>query len=171
MSPERTPNILIAYATRHGATHEIAEALREVFVNRGLSAETKPVQDVRYVDAYDTVIVGSAVYMGRWMKAARQFVEEHKGELTERDVWLFSSGPVGEQPDSDEPWGIEEVVAAVHAHAHRIFSGKIDSDELGLAERAVLRMVKAPDGDYRDWDAIKQWAHDIADHMASRVAA
>lgn len=172
MSRSTTPNILIAFATRHGATHEIAETLKETFVNRGLSAETKPVQDVRSLDGYDAVIIGSAVYMGRWMKAARSFVDEHRGDLAGKDVWLFSSGPVGEPADAaDEPFGIDEVVSVAHAHAHRIFAGKIDRSELGLAERAVIRMVKAPDGDYRDWDAIRGWAHEIADRMAGRAAA
>ena len=62
-------------------------------------------------------------------------------------------------------------MSATGAHAHRIFSGKIDRSELGLTERAVIRMVKAPDGDYRDWDEIRHWARDIADQMAGRVAA
>ncbi len=39
-----------------------------------------------------------------------------------------------------------------------VFHGKLDPAKLNLIERAAIRMVKAPLGDYRDWDAIYEWA-------------
>ncbi len=160
------PSVLVAYATRHGATQEIAEAVKETLVERGLQAIAMPVQDVTGIAGYDAIIIGSAVYMGRWMKGARAFVDEHRRELGAKDVWLFSSGPVGPTEESAEPFGIDETMAATGAHAHQVFAGRVDEHNLGLAERAVLRMVKATDGDYRDWEAIRRWGNAIADALA-----
>jgi menaquinone-dependent protoporphyrinogen oxidase len=165
-------SVLIAYATRHGATKEIAETVRDTLVGRGLRAVATPVQDVGGLGGFDAVILGSAVYMGRWMKGARAFAEEQHEVLSGKNVWLFSSGPVG--PDSEnaeEPWGIGEIQSALGAHSHQMFAGKLDKAELGMTERAVIRMVKAPEGDYRDWDEIRDWANKIADQLAERDAA
>jgi menaquinone-dependent protoporphyrinogen oxidase len=51
---------------------------------------------------------------------------------------------------------------ATHAIEHRVFAGKADRRSLGFAERAIFAVVKAPDGDFRPWDAVIEWASDIA---------
>lgn len=51
---------------------------------------------------------------------------------------------------------------ATHARDHRIFAGRLDASTLSLGERVAVRAVRAPEGDFRDWAAIRGWAREIA---------
>ena len=90
--------VLVAYATRHGATAGIAERVAAALTAAGLSAEARPVEDVRDVQPYDAVVIGGAAYMFHWLKPAVTFARRHHKELAARPVWLFSSGPLGTDP-------------------------------------------------------------------------
>jgi menaquinone-dependent protoporphyrinogen oxidase len=104
------------------------------------------------------------VYAGRWLQPARRFVDERVAELAAVPVWLFSSGPVGSppKPDPDEAVQIDRVAGLVGAREHRVFSGELVKSRLSFPERAVVRAFHAPEGDFRDWDAIDDWAESIA---------
>ena len=115
------------------------------------------------VEGYDAFVIGSAVYAGRWMPGAREFVHGHKATLAARPVWLFSSGPVAEPADdADDPVDIEEIAVLTTARQHRIFCGLLDTTKLGVFERAIVQALGAPEGDYRRWDKIEAWSRDIA---------
>jgi menaquinone-dependent protoporphyrinogen oxidase len=58
-----------------------------------------PVQDVGAIDGYDAVVLGSAVYLGNWMKPAKEFAVREAAALAAVPVWLFSSGPIGSPPE------------------------------------------------------------------------
>ena len=160
--------ILVAYATKYGATAEIAEAIGRALAEAGQSVDVLPVEQVRDLAPYSAVVLGSAVYAGNWRKEAATFLKEHEWELTERPVWLFSSGPSGEGDPVElmKGWRFPEAQRAV---ADRIgprdiafFHGKIDPKKLDLGERLIVKAITAPVGDYRDWEAISAWASDIA---------
>jgi menaquinone-dependent protoporphyrinogen oxidase len=166
-------NILVAVASRHGSTHEIAGIIAEELGKRGQSVHVRGAADVEDATPYDAVIIGSAIYMGNWLPEARNFVERNQARLATVPVWLFSSGPLGEeqpQPQGD-PAHLDELMRSTGAREHRIFVGKLDKHRLGVAERLVARMVKAPEGDFRDWEVIRGWAGDIADALQSPVVA
>jgi menaquinone-dependent protoporphyrinogen oxidase len=102
--------------------------------------------------------------MGNWLPEARDFVDRNRQRLAAVPVWLLSSGPLGQddpQPHGD-PAHLDELMQATHARGHRIFVGKLDKSELGLRERLAAKMVKPPEGDFRDWEAIRAWTDDIA---------
>jgi menaquinone-dependent protoporphyrinogen oxidase len=73
--------VLVTAATRHGATEGIAEAIGRAFVGKGLSVQVLPIEEVSSVDDYDAVVLGSALYLGRWLGPARKFVERHHEAL------------------------------------------------------------------------------------------
>jgi menaquinone-dependent protoporphyrinogen oxidase len=157
--------VLVAAASKHDATQEIAEAIGRVLAERGLDVQVKPVEAVEDVQRYDAVVLGSAVYVGKWMAEARRFVEQHADELAARPTWLFSSGPIGDppRPEAGTAVDVDAIVAATHAREHRLFAGKLDKSRLAFAERAVARAVRAPEGDFRAWEEIEAWAADIAE--------
>lgn len=158
--------IAVVYASRHGSTKEIAEALGEALRADGHKVELASVDDGIDLSAYDATVFGSAVYMGRWLKSAREFAEARGDELTAKPLWLFSSGPIGSQPEpKDDPFGLAELAEKLGAREHRVFAGKIDKSQLGFAERAVLKAVRAEEGDSRDWDEIRAWASSIAEAL------
>jgi menaquinone-dependent protoporphyrinogen oxidase len=113
------------------------------------------------------LVLGSAVYVGNWLKEAKELLEGRGDELARRPTWLFSSGPVGDppKPEEAEPVGIAEAVERIGARGHVIFAGKIDRGALSFPERMMVRALKVPEGDYRDWDEIRAWAKSIASEL------
>jgi menaquinone-dependent protoporphyrinogen oxidase len=108
--------------------------------------------------------MGSSIYIGRWMKAAREFVERVRPALAGRRVWLFSSGPLGDQAGIDPP-EIAKLAASLNVVEHRLFAGALRKERLSLVERALVKGVKAPYGDFRNWTEIDSWAASIAHHL------
>ena len=161
--------VLVTAASRHGATTEVARAIAEVLTGAGLETSVHRPEDVDSVDAYDVVIVGSAVYMGRWLSSAKEFVERNGEALRARSVWIFSTGPVGDTMPTDEPGDIATMLSLTGARDHRMFGGRLDKGHLGFGEKTVVRLVGAPDGDYRPWDEIAAWASMIARALAAPV--
>jgi menaquinone-dependent protoporphyrinogen oxidase len=160
--------VLVTAATRYGATTEIAAAIAGVLGDHGLEATVFPPEQVEGVDGYDAVVVGSAVYAGHWLKPARELVDRLGNELAGRPVWLFSSGPVGDPPKPEEdPVDVADLLAATGAREHRIFAGKLVRKQLSFPERAIVSALRVPEGDFRDWTEIRQWAAGIADAMAA----
>jgi menaquinone-dependent protoporphyrinogen oxidase len=157
--------ILVACATRHGATAEITAEIAEVLRRdvAGAVVDLRDAADAGEVAGYDAAVIGSAVYLGRWLPAARDLVDGHREVLSAMPVWLFSSGPLGDPPvPVDEPAEVAALSVAVGARGHRLFAGRLDHQELRWVERAVTRVVHAPEGDFRDHDAIRQWASGVA---------
>jgi menaquinone-dependent protoporphyrinogen oxidase len=114
------------------------------------------VDDSPTVEAYDAAVTGSAVYMGKWLPRAEQFVDLYQERLAAMPVWLLSSGSLGfDDPEpKGEPAQLDELISRTGARGHRTFVGKLDKAELGLRERLIVRAVGAQDGDFRDWAAI-----------------
>jgi menaquinone-dependent protoporphyrinogen oxidase len=156
-------NVLVTAASKHGATREIAEAIAEALTAKGLTVDLVDPDQVRSVASYDAVVVGSGIYAGRWLEPARHLTERFHGDLRTRPVWLFSSGPIGEPlAPTEEPADGLRLVRQLGAREHRVFPGRLNSEDLGWVERTITGMLKAPNGDFRDWHAIRAWADEIA---------
>jgi menaquinone-dependent protoporphyrinogen oxidase len=164
--------MLIAVSSKHGSTREIAESIAETIRESGIEVVVADAQDVESVAPYDAVVIGSAIFMGRWMGPARELVNRSVDVLRTRPVWLFSSGPMGRDivDPADAAEGLK-LLELVGGRDHRVFPGKADKAELGFTERTILRMVKNPYGDHRDWPAIREWAMSIATELTALPAA
>lgn len=124
------------------------------------------------LDVYDAVVIGSAVYAGHWLKEARRLAEQVAGLDRRPAVWLFSSGPIGDPPKPDEdPVDVTEISDMTGSRGHAVFAGKLDRSTLGFGERAITLALRAPEGDFRDWDAIAAWADRIAEDLGADLAA
>jgi menaquinone-dependent protoporphyrinogen oxidase len=166
--------ILVAVATRHGATREIAEHIARSCGSALADAGVSSAVDVRdaglvsSLDGFDAVILGSAVYMGHWLEPARRLAESFSDDLRKVSGWLFSSGPVGEQhKPADDPVAIDGLVRKAGARGHRMFGGKIDRRTLHFLERAVVATLRIKDGDYRDWPSIRAWGGEIGVRLSA----
>lgn len=155
--------ILVSAASKHGATREIAETIAETLLAAGLTVDLLDPEQVDSMEAYDAVILGSGIYAGRWIDTARRLTERHHAQLKARAVWLFSSGPIGEPlTPAEEPPDGARLLRELGAREHRVFAGRLNSSDLGWVERTITGMLKAPNGDFRDWHAIRGWATEIA---------
>lgn len=163
--------VLIAVASRHGATREIADEIQTILEAEGFAADVVDVASDTPLDGYDAVVLGSAVYSGRWLTSATRFAAANRMRLRELPVWLFSSGPLGEPPEPDDnPVDVDDIDDQLHPVDDRVFAGRLDRSDLGFAERAMVGALGVLDGDYRQWDEIVDWAEGIAAHLAEMVA-
>ncbi len=171
--------ILVAYASKHGATQGLAERIAKTLASEGQATEVRAVADVSDVSGYEACVIGSAVYMGRWRKEAAAFVRQHGTTLARRPVWFFSSGPLGtvatdakgrDLRATSAPKDGPELEGAAHPRDHRVFFGALNPQGLDLAERAVRKFPAAralmPAGDFRNWPEVEHWACDIANELA-----
>jgi menaquinone-dependent protoporphyrinogen oxidase len=160
--------VMVACASKHGSTEGIAEAIAERLHQLGHDAVAVRAADVSDLNGVHAVVLGSAIYAGSWMKDATEFAEANADVLSGLPVWLFSSGPLGTEVDDDEeqPRQLTELTEALHPRAHRMFFGALDRTKLGFGERMMVKAVKAPDGDFRDWNAISAWADEIGRELA-----
>ncbi|HEY7020247.1 MAG TPA: flavodoxin domain-containing protein [Ktedonobacterales bacterium] len=156
--------VLVTYASKHGSTEEIAERITATLRRSGIETDLQPVEAVRDVEPYAAIVLGSAIYYGSWLKEAREFVHHYEAALATRPVWLFSSGPLGVEVKDAEPQPKEyaEFKESVRPRDPRIFFGALDYSQLSFMERMVVKGVRAPEGDFRDWPAIEEWAESIA---------
>jgi menaquinone-dependent protoporphyrinogen oxidase len=168
-------NVLVVYASKYGATAEIAEAIAERLRESGLRADCREADGVKSLDPYDAVVLGSAVYMARWRGGARKFLRRYERELASRPLWVFSSGPVGD-PGNDDPAWTEPKRTIARAEAagardHVVFGGRVPADPHGPFAKAMARDTPAEQRDRRDWEAIRAWADGIASALPTEVAS
>lgn len=160
--------VLVAYATKYGATAEIAEKIGEVLRTAGLQVDVMSADRAGDVATYTAVVLGSAVYAGTWRKEAAEFLVDHERALGARPLWLFSSGPTGDGDPVElmKGWTFPEaqqpIADRLHPRDITFFHGAIDPKKLNFAEKLLVKGIKAPTGDFRRWDVITAWAGEIA---------
>ncbi len=172
--------VLVAYATKYGATAEIAEKIGQVLRQAGLGADVLPADpglDRGNLRAYQAVVLGSAVYIGQWRKEAARFLKANEEVLAERPVWLFSSGPTGDGDPVELTQGwrfpgkLQPIADRIQPRDIAVFHGSVDVNKLNRIERWMLKNVGSPVGDFRDWEAITSWARAIADELQEATLA
>ncbi|GAA2286148.1 flavodoxin domain-containing protein [Actinomadura sp. NPDC048955] len=159
--------VLVAFASERGGTAEIAEWVGAALRDAGVTADVRPAGEVESLDGYDAVVVGGALYVGRWHREARRFVRHHADGLAHRPVWLFSSGPLDRSAQEraiDPVPGVAKFARRVHARGHATFGGRLAPDARGFMAAKVARTAS---GDFRDRDRVGAWAAGIARDLRS----
>ena len=170
----RPPRVLVAYASRHEATAEIAAAIAAELGAGGCVAQVREARLVRSLVGVDAAVVGSALYLGRWDETSLDLLRRERATLARIPTWLFSSGPVGDgrataRPDRlPQPEEVAALAAEVGARA-TTFGGRVDPDEEGF-DLAIMASAGLA-GDWRDFDRIRAWARGIAAEVLTRTAA
>jgi menaquinone-dependent protoporphyrinogen oxidase len=159
--------VLVAVASKHAGTAEIAARISAVLTDHGHEVRVEDAHALRTVEDADAVILGSGVYYGHWLPEAVQLVDRLEAALRTRPVWLFSSGPSGDPPRPEASASVQvgDLVERTGARSHQVFSGRIDRHQLGLGEKVIVRAVRAPEGDFRDWVEVEHWAGAVADEL------
>jgi menaquinone-dependent protoporphyrinogen oxidase len=165
--------VLVTYASKMGSTQEIAGAIGREVETHDIDVVIAPCADNVSPEGFDGVIIGSAIYTRRWVKAATKYLKRHAPELDRHKTWLFHSGPCGEGSREEQVPAPKAVARAMAAHGLPgpvTFGGRLDIDH---AIGPVSRWMSAEgplSGDFRDWDRIRAWASDIAHQLDPATA-
>lgn len=167
--------VLVAFATKHGSTKAIAHAVGSKLHSAGLNARVLPASLVRDLTPYDAVVVGSAIYHDRWLWDGLRFLRRTRGQLRERPLWLFSSGPIGGTPvgdalletccgtDTRVPDTLVPTLGGLTLRGHATFGGRVDERAASIFERYI------PHGDWRDFEQVRAWARGIGEQVPDLV--
>jgi menaquinone-dependent protoporphyrinogen oxidase len=162
--------ILVTFATRAGSTYEIAARVAEVLRGAGAIVEVKPVAAVHEVKDYDAVVVGSAIRMGHWLPEAVRFVETNRESLSRiPTAYFLVSGLL--RNDTPEMWrqvlAFLDPVRALHEPVSiGLFAGRLDYSTIDGPDRSIAEAVSSAEGDWRNWEAIGEWAHNLQSVLA-----
>lgn len=172
-------NVLVAYASKYGSTREIATAIGDTLRAQFPEVEVKPADSVTNLDAYDVIILGSALYYGDWMDAATKFMRDFADPLSQKPVWLFSSGPTDDGRPTETmnrggkgwtfPHKLTSLEARIKPEGARLFTGKIDASRLNMQDWLAHRSMRGVTGDYRNWETVEAWAKEVAETLKKRA--
>lgn len=165
---------LVAYASEHGSTQEIAERLGTVLAEHGLQVDTRSISSVDRPEDYEAFVLGSAVHDQKWLPAARDFIHDHAAALASCPVWLFSVGmpgalrwPLSLFATAEEPKLLAQFDGVIKPVGHHLFSGVITAGHLPRSGRLMFKAIGGRYGDYRDWPEVDAWAGRIATTLAT----
>jgi menaquinone-dependent protoporphyrinogen oxidase len=155
------PTILVAFATKHGSTREVAEVVAGRLREHDVRTDVLPAADVHGLEPYEAVVLGGALYAGRWHGDARRFLRRHRRALGDRPLAVFALGPLTEKEEDmagsraqlDRALGTFE---ALHPVAVAVFGGVVDPAKLRFP------FSHMPATDARDWERIRAWADEVA---------
>jgi menaquinone-dependent protoporphyrinogen oxidase len=159
--------ILIAYATRAGSTPEIAAAIGETLSGRGWAVDVNPVKSQPSLKGYSAVLLGSAIRMASWLPEMVDYIKENQMALKQSvsmgmPVGLFTVHTLntGDDPASRTARlaYLDRVRPLLGSVEEAYFTGVIDLEKLSFLDRMMVKMVKSPLGDQRDWNKIRNWA-------------
>jgi menaquinone-dependent protoporphyrinogen oxidase len=162
--------ILVTYASRAGSTAGVAEAIGKTLVESGAQVEVRPMKDVKDLAPYRAVVAGSAIRGGKWLPEAMQFMQTHRAALAQKPfaaflVCITLAMPTDKYREGVATW-LEPVRALVKPVSEGLFAGALDFSQLPLAPNVLLMRAAVafgifPQGDHRDWSAIRVWAESI----------
>jgi menaquinone-dependent protoporphyrinogen oxidase len=157
--------VLICYATRYGSTGEIASIISEELGEAHLEVTLSPVSLVKDPGTSDAVVIGSPLYMGKWLAEARDFVSRFRTQLQARPVAVFTVGySFRDRLKEDIGTGVD-VLAPIKLFISPVsegyFAGRVDPDSMTSTDLEVTRLVGVSPGDFINHEAVRMWARSI----------
>ncbi len=162
--------VLVIPASKYGGTAEIGRAIARTLRDCGVDVDVSQPEDIHDLSHYQGFVIGSALYMGKWLPQADTFVDEHADTLRRLPTWLFSSGPLGAKKPSEplRPEVRAHLMELAGAIEHRLFGGRLEMHRLNRSDRFIAHWVGIEDSDHREWDEIEAWARTIAEHFVAQ---
>jgi len=162
--------VLVVYGTKTGCTTGVAERIGAALAEAGATVEVQAAENAGDPSTYDAVVVGSGIRMSQWHEPVRTWVAQHADALKGLPTAFYLACLTL----ANEPEKIDEVRAyldpvieqtGIEPVALGTFAGWYEPKKFSFLERTILKAMKAPQGDFRDWDAIDAWARETADKL------
>jgi menaquinone-dependent protoporphyrinogen oxidase len=166
-------SVLVAYATKYGSTREVAESIASTLKDQGVDAVARPAGDVRGLEGYSAVVLGTALYFFRWRGEAHRFLRRNRAALADLPVAVFGLGPMEDTPEQ-YVGAREHLDKGLAKHAWlspvsvAVFGGRFDPAHLRFPDNNPAFRAMAPT-DLRDWEAIRSWARGLVEALGVRA--
>lgn len=157
--------ILVAYASKYGSTGGVADAIGQTLCGKGATVDVRLMKNVHNLDAYQGVVLGAPVYMGKWLPEATDFVKQNAEALGRVPLACFVVCMLLHEPTPDnmakalaylDP--VLKAVPPLKPVGVGAFAGALDYGKLSWATKKIMQSKAQPEGDFRDWKAIHAWA-------------
>lgn len=159
--------ILITYASRHGATAEVAEAISQTLSSKGVDVDLMTLTKIKAIDGYRAVVIGAPIYSANWMPDATEFVKKHQSSLGKIPVACFVLAIRLREDTEELREAVKRAISTERVIMQPVtlglFAGALDYGKLSPIVRLQAETKKLPEGDFRDWDAIREWASTLPD--------
>ena len=168
--------ILVAYGTRYGSTREVAETVAATLEEQGIDTDVKQAREVRSLDGYDAVVLGTPLYMGALHKDVRALLETNQAAFEHRPFALFALGPI--KADDGIDGSRAQLINALAKlplpapASTTVFVGAYDPARLGFKDKMIAALPASPlhgevAHDERDWESIRCWASETEGLLAA----
>ncbi len=170
--------ILVTYGTNHGSTAEIATRIGERFTNAGFDTDVLHANLGIDVSKYDALIVGSPMYASQWLAEPTLIIAANYERLNTTSIALFSVGMIdvkhpGKLREEHDAWidkAFKQENISLNVVATGTFDGTYWRSNFPLWMRMIDSVVRVtPEGDYRKWDQIEQWADETAQTLKRTI--
>jgi menaquinone-dependent protoporphyrinogen oxidase len=164
---KREKKVLVTYASKYGSTGGVADAIGKELCRKDVAADVVLIKNAGNVGSYQGVVIGSAIYRGRWMSEAADFVEKNRDILRLVPVAYFLVCMTLSQPTEKnraevlsymDP--ILKAVPEIRPVGIGTFAGALDYNNLSWLNKKIMKSKGSPEGDFRDWNAIRAWARE-----------
>ena len=159
--------VLVTYASRYGSTGGVADAIGKELCSKGVAADIALIKNAVNISSYQGVVIGSPIYMGKWMSEAVDFVKKNRDILSKVPVAYFVVGATMFQPtDSNRAKALSYMdpilkdVPEIKPVGIGTFAGALDYNNLSWLNKKIMKSKGVPEGDFRDWNAIRAWARE-----------
>ncbi len=168
--------VLIAYASRHGSTKEVAQFIGDVLKEHDIDVTVQLADQVQSVAGYDAFVIGSPIYGGMWLTELSHFLEKFKADLAAKPVHLWIMCIRVLEPDglahASKEYIHQPTLNEIGVQDVAFFAGKLDLSTIDWNERWTLAarydgdaLPGSRNDDYRDWDAVRSWAKKVREEL------
>ena len=157
--------ILVAYTSQYGSTGGVAEAIGKELCGKGAKVDVCLMKNVKNLSSYPGVVVGSAIFRGKWMPEAVNFVKANAEVMSRIPVAYFMVCMTMHQPGEDnrrkvlaylDP--VLQTISQVKPVDIEPFAGVMNYSNLSWFNKKIIISKGVPEGDFRNWEAIRAWA-------------
>lgn len=168
--------ILIAYASAHGSTSEVAQFIGRVFGSYGVDVTVANVRDVQSVEGYDLYVLGSAIHGGLWLQEMCTFTDRFGDQLAQKPSYFWITCIRALEPDGYDHalkyYVDHNTLRSFDVRDIAVFTGKLNTDAITRQEQWYLSsnydgkmMAGNVNHDFRDWEAIAAWVNSAAKEL------
>lgn len=162
----QSKRVLVTYATRTGSTAEVAQFIQKQLTENGCTVDLKPLKEIKDLQGYNAVVVGSPIRMGKWVGEASEFLQTHNSILTTIPTAAFTLCMPQIEDHQEAFRGYLETIKENHnPDEAAFFLGTMRLEKLSFLDRMISKALKAKNEDKRDWDQISTWVNELPSRL------